>query len=122
MSKTFRPWDVDQGWLLPPSIHEFVPAGHLAHFVRDTVREGPDPTAIPRELRGGARLPVLSPGDDGGAAALRLQPWGLLVAGIAPVWWTPGTLSREVFADARNPSSIPDRVPPPDGRAGPRRS
>lgn len=46
MSKTFRSWDVDQGWLLPPSIHEFVPAGHLAHFVRDTVREGLDLTAI----------------------------------------------------------------------------
>lgn len=46
MSKTFRAWDVDQGWLLPPSIHEFVPPGHLAHFVRDTVREGLDLDAI----------------------------------------------------------------------------
>jgi transposase len=39
MSKTFRPWDVEQRWLLPPSVHELVPAGHVAHFVRDTVRE-----------------------------------------------------------------------------------
>jgi transposase len=46
MGKTFRLWDVDQSWLLPPSIHEFVPAGHLAHFVRDTVREGLDLSAI----------------------------------------------------------------------------
>lgn len=46
MSKTFRPWDVDQGWCLPPSVHDFVPAGHLAHFVRDTVREGLDLSAI----------------------------------------------------------------------------
>lgn len=46
MSKTFRSWDVDQGWLLPPSVHEFVPAGHLAHFVRDTVREGLDLSGI----------------------------------------------------------------------------
>ena len=46
MSKTFRSWDVDQGWLLPPSVHEFVPGGHLAHFVRDTVREGLDLSAI----------------------------------------------------------------------------
>jgi transposase len=46
MSKTFRSWDVDQGWLLPPSVHEFVPAGHLAHFVRDTVREALDLSAI----------------------------------------------------------------------------
>ncbi len=46
MSKTFRPWDVDQSWLLPPSVHEFVPAGHVAHFVRDTVREALDLCAI----------------------------------------------------------------------------
>lgn len=46
MSKTFRAWDVDQGWLLPPSVHEFVPAGHLSHFVRDTVREALDLSAI----------------------------------------------------------------------------
>ena len=26
MSKTFREWDVDQGWLLPPSVHKLVPA------------------------------------------------------------------------------------------------
>lgn len=42
MSKTFRPWDVDQIWLLPPSIQDLVPAGHVAHFVRDTVRSGLD--------------------------------------------------------------------------------
>jgi hypothetical protein len=40
MGKTFRAWDVDQAWLLPPWVHEFVPAGHLAYFVRDTVRAG----------------------------------------------------------------------------------
>lgn len=46
MSKTFRAWDVDQGWLLPASLHQFVPPGHLAHFVRDTVREALDLSAI----------------------------------------------------------------------------
>ena len=46
MSKTFRPWDVEQRWLLPPSVHELVPAGHVAHFVRDTVREQRDLGAI----------------------------------------------------------------------------
>src|SRR3954466_11990732 len=46
MAKVFRSWDVDQGWLLPPSVHEFVPPGHLAHFVRDTVREALDLSEI----------------------------------------------------------------------------
>lgn len=46
MSKTFRLWNVDQSWLLPPSIHEFVPAGHLSHFVRETVRGDLDLSAI----------------------------------------------------------------------------
>jgi hypothetical protein len=31
MPKTFRPWDVDQNWLLPPSAQELVPPGTLLH-------------------------------------------------------------------------------------------
>ncbi|HWB45977.1 MAG TPA: IS1182 family transposase [Hyphomicrobiaceae bacterium] len=46
MAKTFRPWDVDQQWMLPPSLHEFVPAGHVAHFIRETVRTDLDLGAI----------------------------------------------------------------------------
>ena len=46
MSKTFRPWDIEQRWLLPPSVDELVPAGHVAHFVRETVREELDLSAI----------------------------------------------------------------------------
>jgi transposase len=39
VAKTFRPWDVSQTWLLPPSLLDFVPAEHPAHFVRELVRE-----------------------------------------------------------------------------------
>jgi transposase len=46
MSKTYRPWNVDQAMLLPPSVQEFVPADHLAHFVRDSVRDSLDLSAI----------------------------------------------------------------------------
>jgi transposase len=46
MSKTFRPWDIDQIWLLPPSVQDFVPAGHIAHFVREVVCTGLDLSAI----------------------------------------------------------------------------
>ena len=46
MAKTFREWNLDQQWLLPPSVRDFVPEGHLAHFVRDTVREDLDLSEI----------------------------------------------------------------------------
>src|ERR1700710_2605359 len=46
MTKSFRPWRVDEVWLLPPSVQEFVPASHPAHLVRDIVREELDLTAI----------------------------------------------------------------------------
>jgi transposase len=46
MAKTFREWDLGQRRLFPPSVQELVPEGHLAHFVRDTVREHLDLEAI----------------------------------------------------------------------------
>ena len=46
MSKKFQDWDLDQRWLLPPSVQKLVPPDHLAHFVRDTVREDLDLGAI----------------------------------------------------------------------------
>lgn len=46
MAKTFREWDLGQRWLFPPSVMELVPEGHLAHFIRDTVREHLDLEAI----------------------------------------------------------------------------
>lgn len=55
MSKRFRPWLVDQPQFLPPSIDEFVAPDHVAHFVRNLVREQLDLSAILAsytELRG----------------------------------------------------------------------
>jgi transposase len=46
MAKTFRTWEPEQRWLLPPAVEEFVPPGHLAHFVRELVREELDLSAI----------------------------------------------------------------------------
>lgn len=44
--KTFRPWQLDQAWLLPPSVWELVPAGDPAHLVRDVVRNELDLSSI----------------------------------------------------------------------------
>ena len=46
MAKTFRAWEVDQAWLLPASVHDFVPPEHPAHLVRDIVRGELDLAAI----------------------------------------------------------------------------
>lgn len=37
--RTFRPYQPEQTLLLPPSIEEWLPAGHLARFVREVVSE-----------------------------------------------------------------------------------
>src|SRR3974390_522600 len=44
MSKTFRPWDLEQRVLL--SVHELVPVGHMAYFVGEAVREDLDLSQI----------------------------------------------------------------------------
>lgn len=46
MPKTFREWNVEQAWLLPPSVRELVPADDPAHFVRDLVRDQLDLSGI----------------------------------------------------------------------------
>lgn len=46
MGKTFRDWDIEQLMMFPPSVEDFVPQGHVAHFVRSTVCEALDLSAI----------------------------------------------------------------------------
>jgi transposase len=36
---TFRPYDPDQQYLLPPSLGDWLPEGHLAYFVREVVEQ-----------------------------------------------------------------------------------
>ena len=46
MTKSCRPWKADEVWLLPPSVQEFVPEGHVAYLVRDIVAEERDLSAV----------------------------------------------------------------------------
>jgi transposase len=39
MAQTFHPYDPDQALLLPPSLREWLPGDHPAHFISDTVDE-----------------------------------------------------------------------------------
>ena len=62
MTKTFRSWDADQDWLLPQSLHEFVPPDHVAHFIRDLVRNELDLTAIMSSYDDERGFPPYHPG------------------------------------------------------------
>ena len=61
MSKTFRDWSLDQALLLPPSVHDFVPAGHLSRFVVSLVTEELDLSAILASYRGEKGQPPYHP-------------------------------------------------------------
>jgi transposase len=39
MSKTYRLWNPNQQWLLPPSVHDWLPENDLVYFMLDTVNE-----------------------------------------------------------------------------------
>jgi transposase len=39
MSKTYRPWNPNQQWLLPPSPQDWLPTNDLVYFLLDTVKE-----------------------------------------------------------------------------------
>ena len=61
MSKTFREWTLDQALLLPPSVHDFVPAGHLSRFVVALVTEELDLSTIMASYKGEKGQPPYSP-------------------------------------------------------------
>ena len=62
MTKSIRPWRVDEIWLLPPSAQDFVPAGHPAHLMRDIVREELDLSAILSTYTEARGFPPYDPG------------------------------------------------------------
>ena len=39
MSKSYRPWNPNQQWLLPPSVHDWLPENDLVYFILDAVNE-----------------------------------------------------------------------------------
>src|SRR5687767_15042398 len=70
MAQNFVACDRDQELLLPPSLREWLPEGHLAWFVIDTVAAF-DPRRLLRGLsRRRAWAAGARSGDDGGAVAV----------------------------------------------------
>jgi transposase len=61
MSKSFRAWRLDQTLLLPPSVQDFVPAGHLCRFVVALVSESLDLSEIVASYKGEKGQPPYHP-------------------------------------------------------------
>jgi transposase len=62
MNTPFPQWHVDEVWLLPPSVQDLVPPGHVAHFVRDAVRDGCDLAPLMETYAGDRDAPAFHPG------------------------------------------------------------
>ena len=54
MSKTFRPWKIDEPLLLPPVVQEFVAKDHLARLVLSLVKDDIDLAEISGSYAGSA--------------------------------------------------------------------
>jgi len=76
VGKNYRPWEVKQDFLLPPSLLEWLPEGHLARFVLEVVEElelGPIYETYERESTVRAE-------DDGDAVAVCVRDRGDVIA------------------------------------------
>lgn len=61
VDKRFRSFDPDQGFLMPPSLDEWLPAEHLARFVAELVDEHLDLSRIYDSYREGRGAPPYDP-------------------------------------------------------------
>jgi transposase len=61
MSKHFRPWNIDQTLLLPPSVQNFVPKDHVSRFIVGLARESLDLKAIMGSYVSGHGQPPFDP-------------------------------------------------------------
>jgi transposase len=62
MSKHFRAWKIDETQLLPASVQDYVPEGHLARFIVALVRENLDLSEIEGSHASGLGQPPFHPG------------------------------------------------------------
>ena len=61
VDKTFRPFQPDQIFLVPPSLDEWLPQDHLARFIADVVDEHLDLSAFYADYREGRGAPPFDP-------------------------------------------------------------
>src|SRR5271170_6492985 len=61
MSKGFRAWKIDEAQLLPPSVQDYVPKGHLSRLIVSLVRESLDLSGIIGGYASGLGQPPFDP-------------------------------------------------------------
>jgi len=61
MSKSFRGWKIDEVQLLPASVQDYVPSGHLSRLIVSVVRESLDLSAIEASYASGLGQPPFDP-------------------------------------------------------------
>ena len=61
MSKFFRPWKIDEAQLLPASVQDYVPSGHLSRFIVALVRESLDLSELIGSYRSELGQPPFDP-------------------------------------------------------------
>lgn len=69
MEKTYRPYEPDQLFLLPPALQDWVPEGHLVHFISDVVDQldlSPIVVGYEQEARGYPPVSVAGLGEGPG--------------------------------------------------------
>ena len=62
MSKHYRAWKIDETHLLPASVQDYVPEGHLSRFMLALVRESLDLCEIEASYAGNLGQPPFHPG------------------------------------------------------------
>ena len=60
-SRPFRPWNLEQIQLLPPSVHDYVPPGHPAHLIRDLATHALDLSEVYAGYTGSKGQPPFDP-------------------------------------------------------------
>jgi transposase len=61
MAKKFRDYSIEQSFLFPPSVKDFVPDDHLSHFIRELVTKELDLSIILNEYREERGYPPYDP-------------------------------------------------------------
>ncbi|HZM66733.1 MAG TPA: IS1182 family transposase [Nakamurella sp.] len=61
VDKTFRRFDPDQAWLVPPSLDDWLPQEHIARFIADLVDEHLDLSAFYADYTEGRGAPPFDP-------------------------------------------------------------